>query len=98
MKETLAHKLKDILARYSLMLVASLGSLWIFYFIFSPLTIYPVYFILNALFGATLYQNIILVAHQFPIELIDACIAGSAYYLLFILNLSTYLAASKAIL
>lgn len=79
----------SIIIRYSALLLASLSNLWIFYFVFTPLTIYPVYFLLDWLFEAYLYGNIVIVNEKFPIEMIPACIAGSAYYLLFVLNLST---------
>lgn len=75
--------------RYSLLILAGISNIWIFYFIFTPLTIYPVNFLLGAMFGSSLTGNVITVANSFPIELIDACIAGSAYYLLLIFNLST---------
>lgn len=80
-----------ILIRYLLLILSSLFNLWIFYFILTPLTIYPVYFILNYLFGALLNaNNIILISgsHVAILEMIPACIAGSAYFLLFILNMS----------
>lgn len=80
-----------ILARYSLLILSSLFNLWIFYFIFTPLTIYPVYAILNYLFGALLNgNNIILISGNNVgiMEMIPACIAGAAYFLLFILNMS----------
>jgi len=77
-----------ILVRYPLLILSSLFNLWIFYFIFTPLTIYPVYFIIKAFFDTALMGNIILINKIIPIEMIEACIAGSAYYLLFILNLS----------
>jgi len=68
--------------------IFALFNLWIFYFIFTPLTIYPVYFILNLFFESILIKNIIIL-QGVAIELIPACIAGAAYYLLFLLNLST---------
>ncbi|MCH8329604.1 MAG: pacearchaeosortase [Nanoarchaeota archaeon] len=85
----------DIFLRYSILILVAFPGLWIFYFIFAPLTIYPIYFILGLFFEVTLYQNIILVSKQFSIEFIDACIAGTAYYLLFILNISTILKKSE---
>lgn len=75
--------------RYSILLITALPSFWIFYFIFTPLTIYPVYLILDIFFKVSLSQNLIFIG-SFPttIKIIDACIAGSAYYLLLIFNLS----------
>lgn len=86
----ISKKLTDIFARYLIMVLASVSGLWIFYFIFTPLTVYPVYFILNLFFDKVLLINgVILINSTFPIELVKACIAGSAYYLLLILNLAT---------
>lgn len=77
-----------IIVRYSLLILSSLFGLWIFYFIFTPLTVYPVYWILKLFFDTGLIGNIILINQNVPIEMIKACIAGSAFYLLFILNMS----------
>ena len=85
-----ANSLLDLVLRYLLLLVVALPNLWLFYTIFTPLTAYPVYWLLNVFFDASLLsKTLILLNQSFPIELIDACIAGSAYYLLLILNLST---------
>jgi len=79
----------DIVIRYLLLVLVAIPNLWIFYFIFTPLTLYPVYFLLNLFFEVSLMPiNILLVERLFSINLIPACIAGSAYYLLLILSLS----------
>jgi exosortase/archaeosortase family protein len=78
----------SLFIRYLILILVSVPNLWIFYFIFTPITIYPVYLLFNLFFDATLSGNIIAIG-GFSIELVDACIAGSAYYLLLILNLST---------
>lgn len=79
----------SLLIRYFLLLITAIPSFWIFYFIFTPLTIYPVYIILSLFFNTYLFGNVIFLGNSFsPIEIIDACIAGSAYYLLLIFNLS----------
>jgi exosortase/archaeosortase family protein len=78
----------DILVRYSILIAFSLLGLGIFYKIFTSLTIYPVYFVLKQFFNASLMGNFIFV-NQLPIEIIGPCVAGSAYLLLLILNLST---------
>lgn len=79
----------DILIRYTILVLVAIPNLWIFYFIFTPLTVYPVYFLLNLFFKASLSGNVINIINIISIEMIAACIAGSAYYLLLILNLST---------
>ncbi|GIU68575.1 MAG: hypothetical protein KatS3mg001_425 [Candidatus Pacearchaeota archaeon] len=84
------NKILEIVFRYVVMLLVALPNLALFYFIFTPLTVYPTYFLLNLFYDASLIsKDIILVNDLIPIELIEACIAGSAYYLLFILNFST---------
>ena len=78
----------DILIRYVILILVALPNLWLFYFIFTPLTLYPVYFLLNLFFNVSLSGNLINIINNSSIEIIPACIAGSAYYLLLILNLS----------
>ena len=59
-------------------------------FILAPLTAYPVYILLKLFFEVIFFSDMILLIEGIlPIELIPACIAGYAYYLLFVLNLST---------
>ncbi|MFH1787675.1 MAG: pacearchaeosortase [archaeon] len=77
----------DILIRYLVIFLSALPHFWIFYFIFTPLTIYPVYFLLKIFFDVSLSGNIISVS-DYSIEIINACVAGSAYYALLVLNLS----------
>jgi exosortase/archaeosortase family protein len=79
-----------MLIRYIILIPFSLNSLFIFYYIFKPLTIYFSYFLFDFTHGAYLLpNNIIFVAETFSVGIIDPCVAGSAYYLLLILNLST---------
>ena len=79
----------DIVSRYLILVLTSLSGLWLFYFIFTSLTIYPVYFLVNLLFEDVSLFGEIMIVNGVAIEFIRACIAGSAYYLLLILNLST---------
>jgi exosortase/archaeosortase family protein len=81
------NKYQDIFLRYILIILVALPNLYIFYLIFTPLTLYPLYFLFN-LFIKTSLENNILFINGFAIEIIKACVAGSAYYLLFILNMS----------
>jgi hypothetical protein len=79
----------SLIVRYSLIFVAGLGGLWVFYTLFSFLTIPFVSFLIGLIEGGVgLIGHNILVSGA-KIELVGACVAGSAYYLLFILNLST---------
>lgn len=84
-------KIYSILLRYAILVAVAIPNLYLFYLIFTPLTIYPVYFLLNLFFNVSLVGNqLFLNSCSTPfIEIIPACIAGSAYYLLTILNLST---------
>ncbi len=79
----------DIIIRYLILILIALPGLFIFYFIFTPLTVYPVYFLLDLFFDAVLLSKTNILVNNLPIELISACIAGAAYYLLLVLNLST---------
>jgi len=81
--------LVDLAARYSLAFALSINSLFIFYYIFRPLTFYPVLFILKLFYSAGLSGLELLIVNSYEISLVDACVAGSAYYMLAILNLTT---------
>ena len=88
MKKT--HKQSaDIFIRYFILIFAAFSNFFIFYLVFTPLTVYPVYLILNLFFDSILIKSVIIINNEIPIEIIKACIAGSAYYLLLVLNLST---------
>ena len=78
----------DIFIRYVILILIALPNFYLFYFIFTPLTVYPVYFLIKLFFDASLTGEVINIMNYFPIEIIEACVAGSAYYLLLILNLS----------
>ncbi len=79
---------QDIIFRYAILIIIGLFGLNLFYIIFRPITIIPVFFLFDMIFDPILIGNRIIIG-QIPIILIDACIAGSAYFLLLILNLST---------
>ncbi len=78
----------DLMSRYLILVLVAIPNLYIFYFIFSAVTIYPSYFLLSLFYDVSLIENKIVFGN-ISIVLIDACIAGSAYYLLTILNLTT---------
>ena len=78
--------LLSIVIRYALALAASYNGLFIFYYLFTPATLYAVYYTLGLFFSVTLEGSRILFS-DFAIVLIPACIAGSAYYILFVLNM-----------
>jgi exosortase/archaeosortase family protein len=79
----------NIFIRYFILASLSFSNLWIFYFMFTPLTLYAVYFLLHLVYyQISIINSTILISGNFPIDIIGACVAGSAYYLLLILNLS----------
>ncbi len=82
------NKLKHIFIRYLIIILIALPNLFIFYFIFTPLTIYPLFALFKIFFNNVLLTGNTFYFSEGIIEIIKACIAGSAYYLLFILNLS----------
>ena len=90
-------KLWNISVRYLILILVGIPNLWLFYFILTPLTIYPVYFLLSFFVDTALFGNIILLNNTIPIEIIKACVAGSAYYLLLILNLAIPMEIKKRI-
>lgn len=79
----------DLFVRYSILIIIALFSFNIFYIIFRPLTVYPVTWILDIFLETNLVSSTILILENIAIEFIPACIAGAAYYLLLMLNLST---------
>lgn len=81
-------ELFDLAIRYIILILFSFSGLWIFYFIFSPITIYVTAFLLKIFFQTSVMGDVIILKNHFLIQMIGACVAGSAYYLLLILNLS----------
>ncbi len=77
-----------IVARYSILLLVAVPNFWIFYALFTPLTIYLVHLSLSLFFDTLLVGNVIILDARIPIEIVPSCVAGSAYYLLLVLNLS----------
>jgi exosortase/archaeosortase family protein len=80
--------IKDLYMRYAILVLIGLPGLGLFYFIFFPLTVYPVYFLLGLFYEITLVGSSIFTTNL-RIDIIGPCIAGSAYSLLLILNLAT---------
>ena len=86
----------NLITRYLVLLILGLFQLRAFYLAFTPATVYPVYYILE-LFdrNSELLIGNILFFKGIYVEIIQACIAGAAYYLLFILNLTTSMKAEQ---
>ena len=74
------HYLKGLAIRLILCFVPAS----FFSFIFTPLTIYGSYAVLNIIFNVGINGRVLLV-NGFPFEIIEACVAGIAYYLLWLL-------------
>lgn len=94
-KESL--RLVFIFMRYISLLLLAIPNLYLFYYAFTPLTIYPVFSLLNLVTNTALVGNTYIL-NGFSITIIDACIAGSAYYLLLLLNFSVPMNFKKRIL
>ena len=77
-------KLINLFARYILILLAGLNSLYIFYKLLTLPTLYLSKIFLSIFTSAVIVDNFIAIPNHL-IEIIPACVAGSAYYLLFIL-------------
>lgn len=82
-------RLRDIFLRYLLLVLIALPNLFIFYFILTPLTIYPLFLILKLFIKDISLVGNSFIINNFRIDIIGACVAASAYYLLAILNIST---------
>ncbi len=83
------NKIADIILRYAILLILTFPNLYLFYLIFTPLTIYFSYTLFDIFFEVSLSGSTIFFPGFLNIQFIDACIAGSAYYILTVLNLST---------
>jgi exosortase/archaeosortase family protein len=87
----------NLIFRYFLLVLVAIPNLLLFYKIFTPLTSYTVFWILNSTYSAKLLSLNLIFFNGIYIELIPACIAGSAYYLLLVLNLTTPMPLKKRI-
>lgn len=94
----------SLVSRYGLLLVIGLANLFLrdnglFYTIFTPLTIGPVFYFLNNIYnGITIFGTDTVFIGGYYATIIPACIAGSAYYLLLILNMATPMSLKKRLL
>jgi exosortase/archaeosortase family protein len=79
-----------LIARYLILIFLGLFNLSLFYVIFTPLTVYPVYWVVSFFESGTrlLAGNMLFFSGLYA-QIIPACVAGAAYYLLLIFNLST---------
>ena len=80
-------EIRQLITRYLLILLA-IFSFNLIYLILLPITIYPVYFILNLFYQVNLQGTSFFISGK-EIEIIRACVGASAVLLLIILNLAT---------
>jgi len=83
-----SKRILGLFSRYFALLLAGAGNLYIFYKILTPLTIRTTGGILS-LFGATRIAGSFILFKETIIEIAPACVAGAAFYLLFLFILST---------
>jgi exosortase/archaeosortase family protein len=85
-----------LFARYFVLLLLGLFNLKLIYAVFAPLTIRPAFGIILLIYdnAALLWDNVLFFNGSY-IQIISACVAGAAYYLLLILNLSTPMRTGK---
>ena len=83
-----SKKILGLFARYLSILLIGIGNLYIIYKILTPLTIHVLNAILSIFTNTVLLNNMIKL-NEVIIEIVPACVAGSAFYLLFLLVMST---------
>ena len=80
-----------LLGRYIFLVLLALFGFFLIYYLLTPLTIYPVYLLLKIVYSSIILlpgTNTLFIEGNY-ISLVSACIAGSAYYLLLLLNFTT---------
>ena len=88
MKKTKDKKIYSILLRYLILLAIVAFSLPLIYAIFTPLTINLTALILDIFYNIANFKELIIINETTHIYIVNACVAGSAYLLLLILNLT----------
>jgi len=84
----------NLCVRYFFLIIVVL-SLPLFYRILTPLTVKSVSFLLNLVYQGVYSNKNFIYLGKTLIELIPACVAGSAYILLLILNLTVEMSLKK---
>ena len=87
----------SLVCRYLILLLIAVFNISLFYYIFTPLTVWPVFAALKQLYSAQLLEGNIIFFKGYYASILPACVAGAAYYLLLILNLTTPMHAVKRI-
>lgn len=81
-------KILFLFSRYIILLLIAIFLLDYFYQVLLPLTIYPSSFLISIFYHTSVQGSTIIINNIPQIELIEACIASSAYFLLILLSLS----------
>lgn len=83
-----SKKITNLFSRYLAIIILGIANLYIIYKILTPLTIHATNLALKIFTPTTLVENIIQF-NQTIIQIAPSCVAGSAFYLLIALFLST---------
>ena len=83
-----SKRIMGLFARYIFILLLGTGNLYLFYKILTPLTIQTVSRIL-AIFSPVIVADNLIRFNGLMIEIVPACVAGAAFFLLLLLILST---------
>lgn len=81
-------KIMNLFIRYIILILIAIPGMDLFYFVLLPLTKWPVFWVLDIFYSPILLKDTIFIGTKI-IEIVGACVAGSAYYFLLILNLAT---------
>lgn len=85
-----------ILLRY-IVLLGLILALPIIYKILTPLTVYSIAGLLKIFYAVSVSKDFIFITPKITIQIIQPCVAGSAYLLLLILNLSVQMKVKQRI-
>jgi exosortase/archaeosortase family protein len=83
-----AKNILGMFLRYFFILFLGMGNLYIFYKILTPITVFLISKTVGLFTEILVIRNIIFLK-DFTVELIPACVAGSAFFLLFLLVFSS---------
>jgi len=95
-KTKINKKLFNLASRY-LILLGLMFTLPIIYKIFTPLTVYSTGGLLKLFYQVSINKDIIKIMPNILIQIVPACVAGSAYLLSLILNLSIPMKIKKRV-
>ena len=86
-----------IFLRYLILVVVGIFLFDLFYKFFTPLTVYPFFYLLKLVYKEVFLVKTTVVFNTVSFSIIPACVAGAAYFLLLILNLTTPMSSIKRI-